>query len=626
MQSAETVLDVLRERGGRGLPCEELYRQLFNPHLYLLAYGRLYSNHGAMTPGADGETVDGMSLARIGRVIDALRHERYRFQPVKRVYIPKKSGKLRPLGLPSWSDKLVGEVIRLLLEAYYEPRFSGRSHGFRPGRGCHTALSEVAAKWTGTAWFIEGDISDCFGSLDHSVMLSILAENIHDNRFLRLIRQMLQAGYLEDWEWNATLSGCPQGGVVSPVLSNIYLDRLDKFAETVLIPEYTRGGFRKDNPEYGRVRMAAGRAHRRGDRQTASALRKRLRGLPSGDPRDPGFRRLHYTRYADDHLLGFAGPRAEAEQIKDRLAAFLRDDLKLELSPEKTLITHARTGAARFLGYEITTQHSRCRRKVNGVIGLRVPGQVIKAKCAPYSKLGKPERRTELINCDDLTIISTYGAEYRGLVQYYLLAGDVWRLKRLRWAAETSMLKTLAAKHESSVTKMARKYKATIVTPHGPRTCFQATVERAGKKPLVARFGGIPLKRQKKAVIEDRLPAPPASRKELITRLRAGWCELCEQRGQVEVHQIRKLADLAGNRLPQPEWAQLMARRRRKTLVVCPDCHQRVHTTAARRDPHALVTGEPDDRKRSRPVRAGGRRKRTRPAGTSPAAYRYPAP
>jgi hypothetical protein len=409
-------------------------------------------------------------------------------------------------------------------------------------------------------------------------MLSILAENIHDNRFLRLIRQMLQAGYLEDWEWNATLSGCPQGGVVSPILSSIYLDRLDKFAETVLIPEYTRGGFRKDNPEYGRVRMAAARAHRRGDRQTASALRKRLRGLPSGDPRDPGFRRLHYTRYADDHLLGFTGPRAEAEQIKDRLAAFLREDLKLELSPEKTLITHARTGAARFLGYEITTQHSRCRRKVNGVIGLRVPRQVIKAKCAPYFRLGKPERRTELINCDDLTIVSTYGSEYRGLVQYYLLAGDVWRLKRLRWAAETSMLKTLAAKHESSVTKMARKYKATIATPHGTRTCFQATVERAGKKPLVARFGGIPLKRQKKAVIDDRLPAPPASRKELVARLRAGWCELCEQRGQAEVHQVRRLADLAGNRQPQPEWAQLMARRRRKTLVVCPDCHKRIHT------------------------------------------------
>src|ERR1700757_5511888 len=181
MQDAETVLDVLRERGRRGLPLERLYRQLFNPQLYLLAYGRLYSNHGAMTPGADGETVDGMSLTKIVRIIDALRHERYRFMPVKRVYIPKNSGKMRPLGLPSWSDKLVGEVVRILLEAYYEPRFSGRSHGFRPGRGCHTALTEVAKTWKGTTWFIEGDISDCSGSLDHQVTISVLAEHIHDN-------------------------------------------------------------------------------------------------------------------------------------------------------------------------------------------------------------------------------------------------------------------------------------------------------------------------------------------------------------------------------------------------------------------------------------------------------------
>ena len=216
MQSAETVLGVLRERGRRGLPVDELYRQLFNPQLYLLAYGRIYANQGAMTPGVNAETVDGMSVGKIGCIIDALRHERYRFSPVKRVWIPKKTGTLLPLGLPTWSDKLVGEVVRLLLEAYYEPRFSARSHGFRPGRGCHTALREVATTWTATAWFIEGDISDCFGSLDHEVMLATLAERIHDNRFLRLLRTMLTAGYLEDWVWNATLSGAPQGGVVTP--------------------------------------------------------------------------------------------------------------------------------------------------------------------------------------------------------------------------------------------------------------------------------------------------------------------------------------------------------------------------------------------------------------------------
>jgi len=579
MQNAETVLGVLRERGRRGLPCNELYRQLFNPHLYLLAYGRLYSNHGAMTPGVDGETVDGMSQAKIGRVIDALRHERYWFRPVKRVYIPKKNGKLRPLGLPSWSDKLVSEVVRLLLEAYYEPTFSERSHGFRPGRGCHTALSEVAVAWTGTTWFIESDIAQCFDRLDHSVMLETLGENIHDNRFLRLLRNMLQAGYLEDWEWNATLSGAPQGGVASPILSNIYLDRLDRFVETELIPQYTRGKCRKPNPTYVEVRNALKRARSRGDRARVRQLRKQQRSLPSGDPQDPGYRRLRYARYADDQLFGFTGPKAEAEQIKTRLATFLRDDLKLELSQEKTLITHARTGAAKFLGYEITVQHANHRRSINGAVGLRVPTDVIKAKCAQYRKLGKPEARTRLVNEDDHAIVETYGAEYRGLVNYYLLAGDVWRLNRVHWVMETSLLKTLACKYDSTVSKMAARYKTTIDTPHGPRKCLQATVERTGRKPLTATFGGIPLIRQRKAVLTDRQPPPGIviRRTELIQRLQAGRCEMCRRTGEVVVHHVGKLAHLAKSGKPQPPRAQLMTRRRRKTLVVCAACHDVIH-------------------------------------------------
>jgi group II intron reverse transcriptase/maturase len=598
MQEAETVLDVLRERGRRGLPVERLYRQLFNPQLYLLAYRRIYANHGAMTPGACGETADGMSQAKIGRVIDAVRHERYRFAPVRRVYIPKKNGKRRPLGLPSWSDKLVGEVIRLLLEAYYEPQFSGRSHGFRPRKGCHTALSEIVHNWTGTTWFIEGDIADCFGSLDHKIMISTLAEKIHDNRFLRLIKQMLAAGYLEDWVWNATLSGAPQGGVSSPILSNIYLDRLDKFVETVLIPEYTRGKARKRNPAYQKTDNAiwntrARHARRKEETETAEVreLRKHLRTLPVGDPNDPTYRRLRYTRYADDHLLGFTGPKAEAEQIKQRLAQFLRDDLKLELSKDKTLITHARTRAARFLGYDITVQHAdrkisrggrinRGVRATNGKIRLRVPTTVIKAKCAPYTARGKPTHMRHLTGLSDYNIVSLFGAQYRGIVQYYLLAGDVSKLDRLKGVMLTSMLKTLAAKHRSSVTKMANKHKTTISTPHGPRRCFEAHAERAGRKPLVTRFGGIPLKRRHTAVLNDRPPAPLTNPRgsQLIHRLRKGRCELCEQRAQVEVHQVRKLAELTTPGQPQPAWAELMAKMRRKTLIVCAACHKTIHT------------------------------------------------
>jgi group II intron reverse transcriptase/maturase len=583
MQSAKTVLGVLRERGRRGLPCEELYRQLFNPQLYLLAYGRLYSNAGAMTPGVTGETVDGMSLGKIGRVIDALRHERFRPSPAKRVYIPKKNGKRRPLGLPSWTDKLVAEVVRLLLEAYYEPTFSDNSHGFRPGRGCHTALRKIAETWTGTTWFIEGDVVDCFGSLDHQVMMTTLSANIRDGRFLRLIRHMLQAGYLEDWIYNATLSGAPQGGVASPILSNIYLDRLDEFVENVLIPEYTRGTRRKPSREYHRVYYAMRRAHERGDTAEFNALRRRLRSFPSADPDDPGYRRLRYCRYADDTLLGFTGPKTEAEQIKARLAQFLRDDLKLELSPEKTLITHARTGAARFLGYEITVQHSDSKitnrqRSVNGVIRLRVPVTVVRAKCSGYLARGKPAHRSDLMGFPDRDIIRTYGAEYRGIVQYYLLATDVFRLARLRWVMETSMLKTLAGKHRSTVTTMARKYKAKVVTPVGPRTCMQVVIERPGRKPLIARFGGIPLRRKKNAMIVDKSTVSvPARRKELISRLLAGHCEICKATDDIVVHHVRTLAELADRSQPHPEWVSVMLRKRRKTLVVCGSCHTTIH-------------------------------------------------
>src|SRR5437667_1321539 len=298
MQEAVVVLDVLRERGRKGLPFTQLYRQMFNKELYLLAYGNIYSNQGAMTPGAGAETADGMSEDKIDQIIEAMRREKYRFSPARRVYIPKKNGKLRPLGMPAWSDKLVGEVVRLLLDALYEPQFSDSSHGFRRFRGCHTALREINNTWTGTTWFIEGDISDCFGSLDHEILLGILAEKIHDNRFLRLIRNMLKAGYLEDWDYRDTLSGVPQGGTVSPILSNVYLDKLDKFVEQELIPQYTRGARRRLNPEYDRIQYQLARARKRGDRAAARDLEKQLRSLPASDPMDPGYRRLKYTRYA----------------------------------------------------------------------------------------------------------------------------------------------------------------------------------------------------------------------------------------------------------------------------------------------------------------------------------------
>jgi group II intron reverse transcriptase/maturase len=583
MQTAEVVLNVLRERGRKGLPCEQLYRQLFNKDLYYLAYGNIYSNKGSMTPGASEETADGMSEEKIEQIIGLMRQEKYRFSPARRVYIPKKNGKLRPLGMPAWSDKLVGEVVRLLLEAFYEPQFSDTSHGFRKFRGCHTALREINNTWTGTAWFVEGDISDCFGSLDHEILLGILAEKIRDNRFLRLIRNMLKAGYLEDWTYRDTLSGVPQGGTVSPILSNVYLDKLDKFVEQELIPQYTRGATRAANPAYRQADALLRRARRRGDRAEARRLFLEMRALPSTDPMDPGYRRLKYIRYADDHILGFTGPKAEAEEIKARLAEFLRETLGLELNQQKTLITHARSQRARFLGYDITVQHSGTkisngRRSANGKIALKVPPDVIRAQCARYRNHGKPWHRSRLQNLDDYDIIRVYGAEYRGVVNYYLLAKDAWRLRTLRWNAETSMLKTLAAKHQSTVSKMAARHKAKAETGDGPRTCFEARRRRRGKPDLVARFGGIILRQDRRAVITEPVPVRVrVPRRELLARLRQRECELCETGTTVAVHQVAGIRELGKPKTGQPAWAALMAKMRRKTLIVCSPCHDWIH-------------------------------------------------
>ena len=590
MRDAETILGIIHERGRRGLPLKDAYRQLFQPALYLRAYGRIYGNHGAMTPGPTAETVDGMSLAKIEKLIDAVRHERYRWTPVRRTYIPKANGKKRPLGIPTWSDKQLQEVVRSILEAYYEPQFSEHSHGFRPKRGCHTALQTVHRTWHGTTWFIEGDIAQCFDRLDHQVLLAILGEKIQDNRFLRLIEDLLEAGYLEDWKFNATLSGTPQGGVASPILSNIYLDQMDQFIEQVILPAYDRGDKRKDNSEYQVLRSRYKRRKAAGRREEAIALFRQMRRLPSKAPDAPGFRRLRYIRYADDFLLGFIGPRSEAEEIKSKLGAFLRDSLKLELSEAKTLITHARTEAARFLGYEVATlkddnKHTKFgaragARAINGVAGLKVPAEVVRAKCIPYLHHGKPVHRSERLNDSPYSIVEQYQAEYRGVVEYYRLAYNVCRFGRLRWVMEQSLTKTLASKLKIHVSEVYRRFQTTVQTDRGPYKVLQVVVEREGSKaPLVAQWGGIPLARDRSAVLDDQPRPVWNKRTELLERLLADTCELCGSQEEVEVHHVRSLKSLQKKeRGEMPAWAKTMIARHRKTLVLCRTCHRALHS------------------------------------------------
>ena len=413
----------------------------------------------------------------------------------------------------------------------------------------------------------------------------MLGKSIHDGRFLRLISNMLKAGYLDDWKFNQTISGTPQGGVISPLLANIYLNEFDQWIENILIPRYTKGKRQKSNPVYNRMNAEISKARKKGDIQTAHQLEIERRNIPSVDPYDENYRRCRYVRYADDFLIGFTGSKVDAEKIKAEMHDFLKYELHLELSEEKTLITNAGSQAAKFLGYEIKAQRandyidSKGRRGANGAIVLLVPARVIEDKCKSFMQNGKVTHRNALLQDDDFSIVQRYQQEYRGLVQYYILAQNLSWFSKLYWTMETSLLKTLACKHRSSINKQKAKYKTTTTSTSGKTVpCLQVVVERPGKKPLMATWGGISLVHKRKPVIEDRPYKVYGGRTELIKRLTADTCELCGSRKDIEVHHIRKLADLkTKGKSPPPIWIQIMATRKRKTLVVCRECHTAIH-------------------------------------------------
>jgi group II intron reverse transcriptase/maturase len=594
MQNANQILQAIRKLGEQRQPLTRIYRCLYSEELFLIAYNKLYRNQGALTPGTENDTVDGMSLKRIRTIIEALRYERFRFRPARRISIPKKHGGSRPLGLPNFTEKLVQEVLRMLLEAYYEPRFRSSSHGFRPQRGCHSALVQVHQQFQGSSWFIEGDIKGCFDHIDHQVLMDILARDIKDGRLLNLIQRSLDAGVLEDWVYYSTYSGTPQGGVLSPLLSNIYLHDLDTFIEDTLIPRYTRGSRRKINRKYAQLGWEMSKAKARNDMQTVKRLRQERRSCPSQDTYDPNYRRLSYVRYADDFLLGFIGPKAEAEAIKEAIGAFLRDRLRLTMSEEKTLITHARTEQARFLNYAISINHADDKvakrattglrvRSINGGVRLGIPQGLIHQKAAAYQRHGKPVSEKGLTEWSEAWIIDTYQQRFRGLAEYYKFAVDRSDLGLVKHVMEVALVKTLAQKLRISVSTVYRKYRGTYRVGDQDYKTLQVCVPTK-KGERIFTWGAIPLKTVTPgtATLEDSIPVEyhRGSRADLIRRLLADTCELCGSQENCEVHHVRKLADLkkrwAGRR-EKPVWVRKMVMIRRKTLIVCHRCHVAIH-------------------------------------------------
>ncbi|QBD83740.1 group II intron reverse transcriptase/maturase [Ktedonosporobacter rubrisoli] len=593
---------------------DKLYQKLYNPELWLLAYQQIAPKPGNMTEGMDGKTIDGAGMQLIMDMIGDLKASRYVPKPVRRVYIPKASGKLRPLGIPCFQDKLLQMVVKLILEAIYEPTFSEASHGFRPQRSCHTAL-ETVKRMIGVRWWIEGDIKGFFDHLEHRTLLSILSQRITDKRFLHLIEQFLRAGYVEDWHYHKTYSGAPQGGNLSPLLSNIYLNELDQIMATK-VAEFNKGEARKVTREYATICKQLVRAKKvarqTGDWTVYKALKKRQLKTTAKDPQDPNYRRMYFVRYADDWLVGINGSKADATEMKAWLTTYLRDELKLELSAEKTLITHA-SNKVRFLGYDIVRWKGTRIRRTRTKIGMRTrrATEYQLALLLPHDKsvsfakkYGEPQKwrgthRKLLLSLSELEILMIYNAEIRGFLGYYALADNLKLVApSLLWLTTSSFLRTLANKRRSSLKKVAQSLK------RGPNQ-YVVTLSEEGKPIKEYELVSSTRQLMKEKVTRrdpDLLPNthPYTSRTELGKRLLAHTCEWCgTSRGQMEVHHVRKLGNLKG----KEAWERQMIERRRKTMILCVECHDELHAGKLSEKKRSRKTGELATRKRVRLVR-----------------------
>lgn len=583
---------------------QRLYRNLYNPDFYLLAYKNIYANGGSMTPGVNGITIDGMSSQRIAKLIESLKDRSYQPNPARRTYIAKKNNpaKKRPLGIPSGDDKLVQEVIRMLLESIYEPNFSDASHGFRPQKSCHTALTKIQKTFTGAKWFVEGDIKACFDSFDHHVLIDILRKRIDDEAFISLMWKFLKAGYMEQWQYHMTYSGTPQGSGMSPILANIYLNELDRY-----MGEYKARFYkptRTANPAHRNMASKIFYYKAKNDKvwddlsveekkecaRTLRQMRSEQRKLPTHPVQETSYKAIQYVRYADDFIVGVIGSHEDAKKLKKDLTVFLKEKLGLTLSTEKTKITNTAENA-RFLGYDISVSRSqdikrlkngKRQRVYSGVVQLRMPLEKWTAKLLEYGAIrikkdesGKERWKTmprgKLINRTDIEILSRYNSEIRGLYNYYAIAGNVSTLNHFSSRMKYSMLKTFGSKYRCKVRKIKERY-----VKNGEFTVAYKT--KSGMKESVYYHDGFRKKTEPALGQVDMLDIYKKYDKpnSLAIRLHTNKCELCGMDCDgLEMHQVRRLKDLNG----EQEWERIMLQRRRKTLAVCPSCHIEIHNS-----------------------------------------------
>jgi len=584
-------LEVIRQLNKkRGWINRDLFRLLFQPDLYEIAYERIKSEPGNMTAGTDGETLDGFSKDEIIKIIQEIKTESYQFRPVRTVYIPKANGKMRKLGIPSVRDKVVQEVLRMILEAIYDSPhgayFSEQSHGFRRSRSCHTALQDVQGKWSGMTWLVEGDIKACFDDIDHEILVKIIKEKVQDERFTNLIWKILKAGYMDmkDGGRKDSLAGTPQGGIVSPILANIYLDKLDQFVEG-LREELDNGKHRKHNLQYKRLQDQRLYLAHKGETKSErfEELGKQMKKLPSMNMYDPDFRRVKFIRYADDFIVGVIGSHELAEQIKERIGTFLKEELKLTLSKEKTVITNAREQEAKFLGYRLkigtvkSQKQSKARNGSGKEVKKRTTGMQVVLK-APMEELikklnqkgfcdknGFPTHKAAWTLLDEDQIVQLYSSINRGLLLYYRPIDNWARLQRVQYILKFSLAKTLAAKKKTSITKIINGNDVSVIVQRG---------DKPPKKIIFYQNHDWSTNRGGFSRAKDTDLVTMNVR--LRTRSKLGLpCCICGTPDDVQMHHVRHIRKMSEKQAKG--FTRVLAMLNRKQIPVCARCHRQIH-------------------------------------------------
>lgn len=574
---------------------KDIFRILCQDEIWILAYQNIKSNKGALTPGSTHETMDGISMERLNKLKEEILTEKYKFKPVKRTYIIRPDGRNRPLGLPTANDKIVQEVMRIILEAIYEPIFSKYSFGFRKGFGCHDALKHVDKRFRWVDFVIEGDIEQAYPTIDHTTLVKLLEKRIKDPRFIRLIRKLLKCGILDNKQTIWSKTGVPQGSIVSPLLANIYYHELDEFVKKLTkqyeTPEENRKNLKSSSyksleHKIGKVykKMKGLNPHSKERQKLAKELKiMRAERLQTVSAKEK-ITRIEYVRYADDWMIGVSGDRKLAGKLKAKVAVFMETKLLQKLHPTKTSITDIRKGNAHFLGYDLFLPRNRpiTRYKGKGVITIRKGQRMLRmdipvAKITDrYVKRGylkqlpdrvRPISRASYSVLEDHVIVSHYRSIWLGIKNYYSGCTNRGRLQYIHYLLHMSCVMTLGHRHRMSCSKIFKKYKKEL------RVKIPNTKDKTVSFPYQTQWRFM----DRKWLCGVKVEIPMHRYKNLVSRSPLGLsCIVCNSENKpVEMHHAKHVRK---NGYRYKGFHQQMSLLNRKQVPLCKDCHQKVHS------------------------------------------------